>query len=87
MAACLPALSAAACGTGHGSPGADQAASARQAGSGDDALGGLVAGMVVAALLMAASCALGITKRIAEYRLAARLATVVRPAGNRVIGR
>lgn len=51
--------------------GADQAASARQAGSGDDALGGLAAGMVIAALLMAASCALGISKRIAEYRLAA----------------
>jgi hypothetical protein len=51
--------------------GADQAASAGQAASGDDALGGLAAGMVIAALLMAASCALGISKRIAEYRLAA----------------
>jgi len=50
--------------------GADQAASARQAGSGDGALGGLAAGMVIAALLMAASCAWGISKRIAEYRLA-----------------
>jgi hypothetical protein len=48
--------------------GADQAASARQARGGDDALGGLAAGMVVAALLMAASCAFGIGKRIAEYR-------------------
>src|SRR5262249_25108894 len=47
---------------------AEQAASARQAGSGDDAFGGLVAGMIVAALLMAACCALGISKRIAEYR-------------------
>jgi type VII ESX secretion system EccD-like protein len=46
--------------------GADQAASNQQARSGDDALGGLVAGM--AAVLMAASCALGISKRIAEYR-------------------
>lgn len=48
--------------------GADQAASARQAGSGDDAFGGLVVGMIVAALLMAACCVLGISKRIAEYR-------------------
>jgi hypothetical protein len=48
----------------------DQAASAHQAGSGDDALGGLAAGMVIGPLLMAASCALGISRRIAEYRLA-----------------
>src|SRR5262249_22736502 len=36
--------------------GADQAASARYASSGDGALGGLAAGMVIAALLMAAAC-------------------------------
>jgi hypothetical protein len=48
--------------------GADQATSARQAGSGDDAFGGLVVGMIVAALLMVACCVLGISKRIAEYR-------------------
>lgn len=48
--------------------GADQAASAQRAASGDDALGGLGAGMVITALLMAAGCAWGITKRIAEYR-------------------
>jgi hypothetical protein len=48
--------------------GADHAASAQQAGSGDQALGGLAAGMVIAAVLMAASCAAGISKHIAEYR-------------------
>jgi hypothetical protein len=48
--------------------GTDQAASARRAASGDDALGGLAAGMVIAALLMAAACAWGVSKRIAEYR-------------------
>ena len=48
--------------------GADQAAFARHAGSGDDAFGGLAAGMVIASLLMAAACAVGINRRIAEYR-------------------
>jgi hypothetical protein len=48
--------------------GADQAAFAQQADNGDGALGGLAAGMVIAALLMAASCAWGIGRRIAEYR-------------------
>lgn len=47
---------------------ADQAAFARQAGNGDNALGGLVAGMLTGSLLMAAGCALGINRRIAEYR-------------------
>jgi hypothetical protein len=47
---------------------ADQAASARYASSGDDALGGLVVGMVIAALLMAAACTWGVGKRLAEYR-------------------
>ena len=60
--------------------GADQAASARQAGSGDDALGGLVAGMIIAALIMAAPCALGISKRITEYRLATITGLSKRPA-------
>lgn len=46
----------------------DQAASAKYASSGDDALGGLTAGMVIAALLMAAACTWGVGKRIAEYR-------------------
>jgi hypothetical protein len=31
----------------------------------------VAAGMVIAAVLMAASCGLGISKHIAEYRLAA----------------
>jgi hypothetical protein len=35
---------------------------------GDDALGGLAAGMGVASLLMAAGCAWGLSRRIAEYR-------------------
>lgn len=35
---------------------------------GDDALGGLAAGMGIASLLMAAGCAGGLTRRIAEYR-------------------
>jgi len=47
---------------------ADQAAFARHAGNGDKALGGLAAGMVIASLLMAVACALGISRRIAEYR-------------------
>ena len=47
---------------------ADQAAFARQAGKGDNAFGGLAAGMLTASLLMAAACAVGINRRIAEYR-------------------
>jgi hypothetical protein len=47
---------------------ADQAAFARQAGKGDNAFGGLAAGMGIASLLMAAACAVGINRRIAEYR-------------------
>ena len=48
--------------------GADQAAFARQAGNGDNGLGGLAAGMAIGSLLMAAGCALGVSRRIAEYR-------------------
>lgn len=47
---------------------ADQAASARQAASGDGALGGLLAVTVIAALAMAAASAWGVGQRIAEYR-------------------
>jgi hypothetical protein len=47
---------------------ADQKTSAQLAGSGDHALGGLAAGLAVAALLMAACCAWGASRRIAEYR-------------------
>lgn len=47
---------------------ADQAALANHDSSGDGALGGVVAGMVVAALLMAAACIWGVGKRIGEYR-------------------
>jgi hypothetical protein len=46
----------------------DQAAFTRSATSGDHALGGLAAGMVVAALLMAAAGAWGVYRRLAEYR-------------------
>jgi hypothetical protein len=35
---------------------------------GDDALGGLAAGMDIASLLMSAGCAWGLSRRIAEYR-------------------
>ena len=48
--------------------GADQAAFASAAGRGQDALTGLEAGMIVAALLMAAGCAWGLLSRLAEYR-------------------
>jgi hypothetical protein len=48
--------------------GADQAAFASAASSGQDALTGLEAGMIVAALLMAAGCAWGLLSRLAEYR-------------------
>jgi hypothetical protein len=46
---------------------ADRASFTASASSGDGALGGLVAGMVVASLLMAAGCAWGLARRIAEY--------------------
>jgi len=47
---------------------ADQATAADSAASGDDALNGLVAGMLVAALLMAATGTWGVYNRLAEYR-------------------
>jgi hypothetical protein len=47
---------------------ADQAASAASAARGDNALGGVAAGMAVAALLMAAAGAWGVYRRLAEYR-------------------
>jgi len=48
--------------------GADQAAFRSAAGRGQDTLTGLEAGMIVAALLMAAGCAWGLISRLAEYR-------------------
>ena len=47
---------------------ADQAAFASSARSGRDAFTGLAAGMIVAALVMAVSCAWGLSRRLAEYR-------------------
>ena len=47
---------------------ADQAFFTASATSGDGDLGGLAAGMAIASLLMAAGCAWGLTKRLAEYR-------------------
>jgi hypothetical protein len=47
---------------------ADHASFTASASRGDDALGGLAVGMVIASLLMAAGCAWGLTRRIAEYR-------------------
>jgi hypothetical protein len=47
---------------------ADQAAFTTSAASGDNALGGLTAGMAAAGLLMAAACAWGTARRLAEYR-------------------
>lgn len=47
---------------------ADQAAFTASAASGDNALGGLIAGMAAAGLLMAAACAWGTARRLAEYR-------------------
>jgi hypothetical protein len=47
--------------------GADQATFTSSSASGDDALGGLEAGMIVAGLLMAAACAWGVSRRIKEY--------------------
>jgi hypothetical protein len=48
--------------------GADQATFVRQAQAGDNALGGLVVGLLGASLLMAAACAWGVSRRMAEYR-------------------
>jgi hypothetical protein len=47
---------------------ADGASFTASASRGDDALGGLAAGMGIASLLMAAGSAWGLTRRIAEYR-------------------
>ncbi|MBV9448369.1 MAG: hypothetical protein JO345_20990 [Streptosporangiaceae bacterium] len=47
---------------------ADQNAFASNARSGQDAFTGLAIGMIVAALVMAAACAWGLTRRLAEYR-------------------
>jgi hypothetical protein len=47
---------------------ADHASFTASASRGDDALGGLAAGMGIASLLMAAGCARGLARRIAEYR-------------------
>ena len=47
---------------------ADHASFTASASRGDRTLGGLAAGMAVASLLMAAGCAWGLTRRIAEYR-------------------
>jgi hypothetical protein len=47
---------------------ADYVSFTASASRGDNALGGLTAGMVIAPLLMAAGCAVGLTRRIAEYR-------------------
>jgi hypothetical protein len=45
-----------------------QAVFARSARGGQDAFTGLAAGLIVAALLMAASCAWGLNRRLTEYR-------------------
>ena len=47
---------------------ADQHAFAGSAARGDDALGGIAAVMIAAGLLMAAACAWGVSRRLAEYR-------------------
>ncbi len=47
---------------------ADQAVFASSARGGRDAFTGLAAGMIVASLLMAAGCARGLSRRLAEYR-------------------
>jgi len=47
---------------------AGRASFTASASRGDDALGGLTAGMGTASLLMAAGCAWGLTRRLAEYR-------------------
>jgi hypothetical protein len=47
---------------------ADQARFTASAASGVDALGGLVGGMIVAGLMMAAACGWGVSRRIEEYK-------------------
>jgi hypothetical protein len=47
---------------------ADQASFRTAAQSGQDALTGLEAGVIVLSLVMAAGCAWGISRRLAEYR-------------------
>ena len=47
---------------------AGRASFTASASRGDHALGGLAAGMGTASLLMAAGCAWGLTRRLAEYR-------------------
>jgi hypothetical protein len=47
---------------------ADRASFTASASRGDQALGGLAAGMGIASLLMATGCAWGLARRIAEYR-------------------
>jgi hypothetical protein len=47
---------------------ADHGSFTASASRGDDALGGLAAGMGIASLLMSAGCAWGLSRRIAEYR-------------------
>lgn len=47
---------------------ADHASFTAAASRGDDTLGGLAAGMVIASLLMAGGCAWGMARRLAEYR-------------------
>ena len=47
---------------------ADQAVFTARARSGREAFTGLAAGMIVASLAMAAGCAWGLNRRLAEYR-------------------
>jgi len=47
---------------------ADQAVFATNAADGSDAFGGLEAGVIAAALVMAVGCGWGLTRRLAEYR-------------------
>ena len=47
---------------------ADQAVFASNAAAGSDAFGGLEAGIIVLAVLMAVGCGWGLTRRLAEYR-------------------
>jgi hypothetical protein len=47
---------------------ADQVVFSSAASAGRDAFGGLEAGIIVVALLMAAGCAWGLSRRLAEYR-------------------
>jgi hypothetical protein len=46
----------------------DQAVFASKARGGQDAFTGLSAGMIVASVVMAAGCAWGLSRRLAEYR-------------------